>query len=380
MNQPALVSIVINNYNYGRFLEAAIDSALNQTYPETEVVVVDDGSTDNSRTIISTYEEKVTPVLKANGGQASAFNAGFTASRGQIILFLDADDMLLPTAAEQVVEYFDDPDIVKVHWRLRVIDERGRETGELRPDAPLPQGDRREAALAFGPTNHLSAPTSGNAWSRSYLQHIFPVPDLFRTGADTYLFELAPFFGVIRTISHPLSLYRKHGSNFHASMTLDYKLQRQLKYYERCCTALSRHFRQQGVEIDPQVWKRYSWWHRLDRAVQEISALSSSKSPFILVDDATWEVGPIGGRRRIPFLERNGYYWGCPPDDETAIDEFDRVRRQTGARHIIFAWPTFWWLDYYTDFCSYLRSNFSSVLENERLLAFDLPPPQTLQT
>src|SRR5215217_1250210 len=90
------VSVVVNNYNYGRFLGEAIDSALAQTYPRTEVVVVDDGSTDDSCSVIAGYDGRVVPVLKENGGQASAFNAGFAASRGDIVIFLDADDYLFP--------------------------------------------------------------------------------------------------------------------------------------------------------------------------------------------------------------------------------------------------------------------------------------------
>src|SRR4029077_3087176 len=84
---------------YGRFLGRAIDSALGQAYPWTEVVVVDDGSTDESRAVIAGYGDRVVPVLKGNGGQASAFNAGLAASRGRVVIFLDSDDWLTRTAA-----------------------------------------------------------------------------------------------------------------------------------------------------------------------------------------------------------------------------------------------------------------------------------------
>ena len=79
------VSVIINNYNYGHFLGAAIDSALTQTYAPIEVVVVDDGSTDDSRNVIAGYGSRIRAVLKVNGGQASAFNAGFAASTGAVI-------------------------------------------------------------------------------------------------------------------------------------------------------------------------------------------------------------------------------------------------------------------------------------------------------
>jgi glycosyltransferase involved in cell wall biosynthesis len=94
------VSVLITNYNYAHFLRAAIDSALQQTYPVAEVIVVDDGSSDDSRAVIvaaaaaTTAGRLIIPVLKENGGQGSAFNAGFARSSGDIVLLLDADDIL----------------------------------------------------------------------------------------------------------------------------------------------------------------------------------------------------------------------------------------------------------------------------------------------
>jgi glycosyltransferase involved in cell wall biosynthesis len=119
MNETPKVSIIINNYNYGRFLAAAIDSALAQSYPSVEVVVVDDGSADDSRATILSYGQRIVPVLKPNGGQASALNAGLERSSGDIIIFLDADDTLHPTIAERVVALFQAaPDVVRVQYRL----------------------------------------------------------------------------------------------------------------------------------------------------------------------------------------------------------------------------------------------------------------------
>lgn len=106
LDHSPLVSVLINNYNYGRFLHEAVDSILNQTYSNIEVIVVDDGSTDNSQAVIAGYGDCLIPVLKKNGGQASTFNTGFSISQGKIICFLDSDDVFLPNKVESVVEIF----------------------------------------------------------------------------------------------------------------------------------------------------------------------------------------------------------------------------------------------------------------------------------
>src|SRR5262249_42797252 len=167
MTTTVTASIIINNYNYGLFLKDAIDSALQQSYPDVEVIVVDDGSTDDSREVIAGYGDRIIPVLKQNRGQASAFNAGFARSSGEGVFFLDADDMLLDTAVERSLPFFRNSRTVKVHWPLWEIDRRGNKTGDLIPHDALPEGDLRELVLREGPASHASPPTSGNAWARS---------------------------------------------------------------------------------------------------------------------------------------------------------------------------------------------------------------------
>lgn len=372
MHENPLVSIVINNHNYGRFLKVAIESALLQTYPDTEVIVVDDGSKDNSRTIIADYGSRIIPVLKANGGQGSAFNSGFVRSTGDVILFLDSDDVLLSTAVESVVGYFNDPEVVKVHWPLWVIDEQGRKTGQLRPKSPLSHGDLREVAFRLGPTTQISAPTSGNAWSRRFLDRVLPVPEqVYRISADKYLMELAPFFGLVKRIKVPQSLYRLHGYNSQLVIPLEDRLRNELKYYDNYSQFLRHYCKSIGITADIEAWKKNSWWHRQELSIQEISALPHAGDPFILVDDGSWGGGPIAGRRPIPFLEREGRYMGLPPDDDTAIRELERLR-ETGVRLLVFTWSSFWWLNHYIGLKKYLGSRFSLVFESDQLIAFDL--------
>ena len=215
MKDNPLVSIIINNYNYGRFLQDAIDSALNQNYPNTEVIVVDDGSTDDSKEIISSYGDKIISVLKENGGQASALNAGFKASKGEIVIFLDADDYLFPYTVERIVAAWK-PGLAKVHYRLQIVDATGNLLGE-RPGSgtALDNGDVLPGLLQSG--GYTTTPTSGNAFSRAVLSQILPIPeDQFRISADGYLITLVPFYGEIAAVEEPLGVYREHGNNLWA--------------------------------------------------------------------------------------------------------------------------------------------------------------------
>ena len=127
-----LVSIVINNYNYGRYIGAAIDSALAQTWNPLEVIVVDDGSTDDSWAVIESYGERVHAIRQANGGQGAAYNTGLAASRGEWVLFLDSDDMLDVGAIARMLSFADDK-VAKVQGYLRRIDADGKPLGGAVP-------------------------------------------------------------------------------------------------------------------------------------------------------------------------------------------------------------------------------------------------------
>jgi hypothetical protein len=210
---PPLVSIVVDNFNYARFIRAAIDSALAQTYAQVEVVVVDDGSTDNSREVISSYGDRVSAVFKPNGGHASAFNAGFHASHGSIVMFLDADDALLPNAVEEVVRAWR-PGVAKVQFVLAHIDAQGRALGGTVPYSPaqMPDGDIRASILEAG--GYVGVPTSGNAFGRTILDQLLPLSEpQWPQSADTSLEIIAPFLGEVVSLRKTLGCYRIHESN-----------------------------------------------------------------------------------------------------------------------------------------------------------------------
>jgi glycosyltransferase involved in cell wall biosynthesis len=121
------VSVVIPTYNYGRFVATAIESALAQTRMPLEVIVVDDGSTDDTAAVVARFGDSVRYIHKPNGGLSSARNAGIAAARGDLIALLDADDRWLPHKLERQVPYFAaDKDMGLVHTGSRIFD---HETG-----------------------------------------------------------------------------------------------------------------------------------------------------------------------------------------------------------------------------------------------------------
>ena len=249
------VDIIVNNFNYARFLGDAIGSALNQTHPHVSVIVVDDGSTDDSRALIETYGTRVQPLLKENRGQASAINAGFVHGRADIVIFLDSDDMLVPDIAERVALAFArDPRLAKVQYPMEVIDGSGRRTGIRKPPAhvPLRSGDLREQKVAF-PFDVAWMATSGNAFARKSLNRIMPIPeDEFALLADWYLNHLAPFLGRLATLEAIGAYYRVHGANSYeppeAALDLDH-VRRTIDYTSRVRPYLERLALEEGFAI-----------------------------------------------------------------------------------------------------------------------------------
>jgi glycosyltransferase involved in cell wall biosynthesis len=200
-----LVTILINNYNYGHFLHQAIDSALNQTYTNIEVVVVDDGSTDDSRHIISSYGNRIVSVLKENGGQASAFNAGITASRGEVICMLDADDFFYPDKVARVMPYSEPRSIL--YHRLRI------EPGNcIIPRVIAPQKDYCTYAQHYGYVPYMASPTSGLVIRRELALCLLPLPTV-RVSADDFVVFGAALLGKVIGIPDVLASYRVHGKN-----------------------------------------------------------------------------------------------------------------------------------------------------------------------
>lgn len=213
MNPTPLVTVLINNYNYGRFVGQAIESALDQTYPNLEIIVVDDGSTDDSRNVIRRYEGRVRAIFKENGGQASAFNAGIAAANGEWICFLDSDDYWTKNKVQVVADGIRSaPEAGLVYDSVQPVDSQGIPRGKVIPhiyyDGDISRKLHRTGGWWPAP------PTSALTFRSDVLRRIGRIPEAeFRLCADAYLSYLVPLFAKIKGSSEICTMYRLHGGN-----------------------------------------------------------------------------------------------------------------------------------------------------------------------
>jgi glycosyltransferase involved in cell wall biosynthesis len=211
--ETPLITVLIDTYNYGRYIEEAIESVLAQDFPpeQMQVIVVDDGSTDNTAELVKKYSQ-IEYMEKMNAGQASALNYGVAHARGQIIAFLDADDYWLPGKLRRVVDEFQkNPGVGLVHHRLKELDTR---TGEFRDGFFVPMNGHKPISLQYI-LSYNPTPTSSLALSRAVTDNIFPMPDAIRIQADGYVQAIAPFVAPIAAINDSLAVYRIHGANLY---------------------------------------------------------------------------------------------------------------------------------------------------------------------
>src|SRR5712664_895955 len=205
-----LITALVDTYNHEKYIEQALVSVLEQglSPAELEIVVVDDGSTGNTASIIQKFVPRVKHLLKKNGGQASAFNAGFAEMSGQIVALLDGDDYWLPGKLRRIIDEFEkNPGVGTVHHRLREVNEV---TGEIHDGVFSAISGNiahdRKLILSFTPT-----PTSSLAFRGDLLQKILPIPEGIWIQADGYMQALAPLLAAVIGIDEPLAVYRIHG-------------------------------------------------------------------------------------------------------------------------------------------------------------------------
>jgi glycosyltransferase involved in cell wall biosynthesis len=256
-----LLTVLIPNYNYARYLAAAVDSALALDYAPKEIVVVDDGSTDGSRAILCDYEQKglIKTVFQENGGQPAALNAGFKHARGELLYVLDSDDIVAPHMMKRVMQVWR-PGMSKVQFCLESIDEHGERIGSIFPNFPAGATPAmlRRAVLETG--EYQSPPTSGNVYAHSYLAHLFPLEaERFRY-SDGPMNAVAPLYGEVEAIPEALGQYRMHGANQWGRREFDPTVYTRAVAHNLALDAyIAEHARALGFAFRPELSDRAPW-------------------------------------------------------------------------------------------------------------------------
>lgn len=251
MNAPGLrFSVIVTCYNYGQYVAAAVESALSQSYPHVEVVVVNDGSQDDSLQVLSRFGGRIKLIDQPNQGSIPAYNRGFVESTGDVIVLLDADDLLEPDALSSVAAVWSDA-LAKVQWDLRIIDAQGRDLRRkfCNFDASY---DAARVRDSFRRTGTYRWPVSvGNAYARWFAEAVFPLAS--EHGPDGALNTVAPVYGEVATIARPLASYRIHGKNLWSNTGSDLqRLPERISQRAAEISLMQQHARRRGVSVPEQ--------------------------------------------------------------------------------------------------------------------------------
>ncbi len=221
------VSIIIPAYNAARYLPQAIESALNQTYPLVEVIVVDDGSTDDTASLLARYADRITTIQKSNGGWASARNAGIKAMTGEWYKGLDADDVLYPEAVESFVraaKQLGDRGKNNIFYSAYdLIDEKGQKIGTF---TEIDMNDADQFELCTYLLHSCTVNVTASLWHRSIFDRFALYDEKLRYAIDHELYlRLCLLHGCrLWTVPGILGAYRMHGQSISSNNAADISL------------------------------------------------------------------------------------------------------------------------------------------------------------
>jgi len=221
-----LISVLLNNYNYAKFLSKAIESVLNQSYTNFELIIVDDGSTDSSKEIIKSYAKKdkrIKYLFKENAGQASALNEGIKLCRGEIISFLDSDDEFEKDKLLEVVNAYNKG----YEYILNDVKIIGKNI-----DIPIFKYGGYNLFLVYYLTCFAGSVTSAIAISKKLAKKVFPIKneEFFRIRADDAIVFSSAMLSESYFINKKLTKYRIHSNN---NFSLNKKFQNLSYKYKR---------------------------------------------------------------------------------------------------------------------------------------------------
>lgn len=248
MTSKPFVTVLIDTYNHQPFIEDAINSVLSQDFPasETEILVVDDGSTDDTSEVVRQFAPRVRLLRKVNGGQASAFNVGIPETEGVIVAFLDGDDWWAPGKLTAVVQAFTaNADIGLVGHGVTQVYPDGRQCTEVPREVSRFRITSPEEAKKFRMRRGFFG-TSRMAYRKEILVRVGRVPEAIRFEADEYLFTLAALFADVMILSESFTFYRLHAGNLFQFVGVD---KQAIRKKQRVLVALAQSLKQKMREL-----------------------------------------------------------------------------------------------------------------------------------
>lgn len=232
------VNVLINSFNYSKYILECVESALNNTYKNKEIILIDDGSTDNTIELLKKHygdDNRLKIIQKKNGGQLSVFNEAINYITGEVVFFLDADDLYKENYIEEIVKLYSshkDIDFVFCAYEMLFFD--GKREVKRRYENDKKIGYSLISTL-YG-REWIGSPTSAISMKTSLLKKILPLPfeEEYITRADDCLIYGASILGAQKYYySQPLVVYRIHGNNLYYNRTYprDYEYRTKLKNY-----------------------------------------------------------------------------------------------------------------------------------------------------
>ena len=210
------ISVIIPNYNYARYLDQAIQSVLGQTYSNLELIVVNNGSTDNSLKVLEKYENEIILIDQANLGQSGARNSGLSRAQGDLIAFLDADDFWEPNKLESQNQLVNDSTQL-VYCGIMQFKDPGNGNEQIL--LPKYRGDCSKYFIDLPGASIVLSGESTALFSRDLLEKVGSFDAGLNSTAGWDFFRRCSRFTNFDFVNQPLVNYRLHSSNMSKSNT-----------------------------------------------------------------------------------------------------------------------------------------------------------------
>ena len=210
------ISVIIPNYNYARYLDQAIQSVLKQTYNNLELIVVNNGSTDNSLKVLEKYENEIILIDQANLGQSGARNSGLSRAQGELIAFLDADDFWEPNKLESQNQLVNDSTQL-VYCGIMQFKDPGNGNEQIL--LPKYRGDCSKYFIDLPGASIVLSGESTALFSRDLLEKVGSFDAGLNSTAGWDFFRRCSRFTNFDFVNQPLVNYRLHSSNMSKSNT-----------------------------------------------------------------------------------------------------------------------------------------------------------------